>query len=54
MTICHIIIKYYIFCVEFLHILNNKGLKMSILIKNAENLFEKFEKTCEEWAEKLF
>jgi len=27
---------------------------MSILIKNAESLFEKFERGCEVWAEKLF
>jgi len=27
---------------------------MSIIIKNAENFFERFEKKCEIWAEKLF
>jgi len=27
---------------------------MSLLIKNAESLFEKFEKHLEKWAEKLF
>jgi len=27
---------------------------MSIIIKNAESLFERFERKCELWAEKLF
>jgi len=31
-----------------------KGDKMSLLIKNAETLFEKFEYQMEIWAEKLF
>ena len=31
-----------------------EGFKMSIIIKRAESLFEKFEKGCEIWAEKLF
>jgi len=31
----------------------NKGYKMSIVIKNAENFFERFENKLEEWAEKI-
>lgn len=31
-----------------------KGFKMSLIIKNAETLFEKFEIRLEKWAEKLF
>jgi len=27
---------------------------MSIIIKNVESLFERFEQKCELWAEKLF
>jgi len=35
-------------------IYSKKGYKMSIIIKNAESMFEKFEKRMEEWAERLF
>lgn len=34
--------------------LKEKGYKMSIIIKNAESLFERFESKMEIWAEKLF
>ena len=40
--------KYY-----FLY-LKIKGLNMSVIIKNAESLFERFESKMEIWAEKLF
>lgn len=52
MTICHINIsniKKYVLYVNFI-----KGFDMSIVIKNVESLFEKFEKSIEIWAEKLF
>ncbi len=53
--ILHFAIFYYFFLyycniVTFL----NKGDAMSLIIKNAENLFEKFERRLENWAEKLF
>lgn len=31
-----------------------KGFKMSLIIKNAETLFERFEAKIENWAEKIF
>ena len=31
-----------------------KGYKMSIIIKNAESIFERFESKMEIWAEKIF
>jgi hypothetical protein len=31
-----------------------KGLKMSLIMKNAESLFEKFENSVEKWANKIF
>ena len=34
--------------------LKEKGCKMSIIIKNAESMFERFESKMEIWAEKLF
>jgi len=34
--------------------LKDEGYKMSIIIKNAETMFEKFESKMELWAEKLF
>ena len=52
MTICHIIIEIAIFCIKSVYKL--KGYEMSVIIKNAESLFERFENTIEVWAEKLF
>ncbi|PHQ91886.1 MAG: hypothetical protein COB42_02740 [Sulfurimonas sp.] len=52
MTICNINVnnnKKYVLYVNFI-----KGFDMSIVIKNVESLFEKFEKSIEIWAEKLF
>jgi len=37
-----------------LHKTDKKGVIMSLLIKNAETLFERFENKMEIWAEKLF
>ena len=34
--------------------INQKGYEMSLVLKNAESLFEKFENCIEEWAEKIF
>ncbi len=34
--------------------INKKGYEMSLVLKNAESLFEKFENCIEEWAEKIF
>ncbi len=34
--------------------LKEKGYKMSIIIKNAESMFERFESKMEIWAEKIF
>jgi hypothetical protein len=38
----------------YLSNLEQKGYKMSIIIKNAESMFERFESKMEIWAEKLF
>ncbi len=32
----------------------NKGFVMSMIIKNAESLFERFENSIEEWASRIF
>lgn len=40
-------------CIIF-EIIKIKGFRMSVIIINAETLFEKFETRLEEWAEKLF
>jgi hypothetical protein len=52
MTICHIIIQNITKSVVFIKL--TKGFEMSILLKNAESLFEKFEKVVEEIAERVF
>ena len=52
MTNCHIFNNNVILCIEFVNKL--KGYEMSLIIKNAESLFERFENSVEEWAEKLF
>ena len=52
MTICHIFYKECQNRVVFSKL--TKGFKMSIIIKNAESLFERFEKNVGIWAEKIF
>ncbi len=52
MSFCHIIYIYVSICVLFIKLL--KGFEMSLVIKNAESLFQKFENNIEKWAEKLF
>jgi len=47
------LIFYYKLMYYFIN-LKDKGYKMSIIIMNAESLFEKFESKMEIWAEKLF
>ena len=32
----------------------SKGFEMAIIIKNAESLFERFENSIGDWAEKIF
>ena len=54
MTFCHtfyILLQYGVILFQFI---TNKGNKMSIIIKNAENMFERFETSIEKWAEKIF
>jgi len=45
---------FYFNLVYYLQNLEQKGYKMSIIIKNAESMFERFESKMEIWAEKLF
>ena len=52
MTKCHIFYKGCQKVVVFFKL--TKGFEMSILIKNAETLFERFENSVGEWAEKIF
>jgi len=52
MTICHIIVLFINKIVIFFNL--NKGFEMAIIIKNTESLFEKFENTIGNWAEKFF
>ena len=52
MSFCHIFILSMCFSVVFIKLI--KGSEMSLVIKNAESLFEKFENSIEKWAEKLF
>ena len=52
MTICHIIYKKCFFVVIFFKLI--KGFAMLTLMKNAESLFERFEKTCEVLAQRIF
>jgi len=52
----HFAIFFILYC-KIMYILGNskrKGDKMSIIMKNAETMFEKFESKMEIWAEKLF
>lgn len=52
MTICHIYIKNVNISVIFSKL--TKGFEMSLIIKNAESLFERFENSIGNWAEKIF
>lgn len=52
MTICHTFIQKITISVVFTKL--TKGFEMSILLKNAESLFERFEKVVEEIAERVF
>jgi len=52
MTICHIIIKNVYKSVIFSKL--TKGFEMALIIKNAESLFERFENSVGDWAEKIF
>jgi len=52
MSICHIFYIYCHLCVLFLKLI--KGFEMSLIFKNAESLFQKFENQVEIWAEKVF
>lgn len=52
MTICHIFIWESNKSVRFFKL--TKGFEMAIIIKNAESLFEKFENSIGDWAEKIF
>lgn len=51
MTKCNIFYIFLKLCVVFKKL---EGFKMSIIVKNAQSLFEKFENTLGLWAEKLF
>jgi len=51
----YVILQYFLFFIAILiKIKKNKGYKMSVLIKNAESLFQKFENIVEDLARKLF
>lgn len=52
MTICNILYINCHYCVKSSQEL--KGYEMSMIIKNAESLFERFESSVEKWANKLF
>jgi len=52
MTICHIFILKINITVIFIKLY--KGFDMAIIIKNAESLFERFENSIGNWAEKIF
>ncbi len=52
MTNCHTFIEKITKSVVFTKL--TKGFEMSILLKNAESLFERFEKVVEEIAERVF
>ena len=52
MTICHIIFNNVNKCVLLSKF--NKGFDMALIIKNAESLFERFENSIGDWAEKIF
>lgn len=51
MTKCNIFYTFLKLCVVFKKI---EGFKMSIIVKNAQSLLEKFENSLEIWAKKLF
>ena len=52
MAFCHTFYIYIEICVLFC--IFNKGCEMSMIIKNAESLFERFENSIEMWASKVF
>ena len=52
MAICHIFIENSNKGVIFSKL--TKGFEMALIIKNAETLFERFENSIGEWAEKIF
>ena len=52
MTICHIFTSNVNKSVIFSNL--TKGFEMAIIIKNAESLFERFENSIGNWAEKIF
>ena len=52
MTICHIFIYSFNKGVIFSKL--TKGFEMALIIKNAESLFERFENSIGDWAEKIF
>jgi len=49
-----IFLSIYFILMYYFTYLKEKGCKMSIIIKNAESMFERFESKMERWAEKLF
>lgn len=54
--ICHFVIFFifsHIFCNNIAD-LKKKDIKMALIIKNAETLFERFENSMEAWAKKIF
>ena len=52
MANCHTFLNYMKKCVVY--VIFNKGYVMSMIIKNAESLFERFENSIEMWASKVF
>ena len=52
MTICNIFIKYTIYVYNLT--IKQKGFEMSIMIKNAESIFKKFENSIEKLANRFF
>ncbi len=52
MTNCHIILLFFNKSVIFSKL--TKGFEMALIIKNAESLFERFENSIGDWAEKIF
>jgi hypothetical protein len=54
--ICQFVI-FFIFCYIFCNNISDlmkKDIKMALIIKNAETLFERFENSMEVWAQKIF
>lgn len=52
MSFCHIFKVNLHFFIKFVN--KCKGYEMSVVIKNAESLFQRFENCVQIWAEKLF